>query len=174
MTIVEHRAQFANAPRQQFRHECRKRGMLLANGIEILPVSERASNLTGGVIGSRKLRRHEPELKAQLSLARFRLRLRFIEQRPRQHDAKEGIAEHDVAREGDDACGGEHVGDDGVVREGTPVREPAGDTRIEKGGLEPAANVVLAVEEGDVAPPVTVLGLIAANVGDHPRFFLVV
>ena len=85
------------------------------------------------------------------------LRARLVEQRPRQHDAEERVATDVVLRLRDHAQRGDDVRDDRIVGERAPLREPAGNAGVEKRRLERVADLVLAIEQRDVAPVVAVL-----------------
>ena len=174
MPVIEHGAQFANSPRQQLCHERGERGVLLAHRFEILPVRERTTNLSSRFVGARIVRRHQAELEPQLALALLRLGLRFIEQRARQHDAKECVAMHNVGWEGNHARRGQHIGDHRIVRQCTSLRQKAGNSSVQERRLDPLTDAMLAIQQRDVAPPMAVLIVISANVGHHPRLLLVV
>ena len=174
VALVQDGAELAHPARQQLRDEPRQRRMLLADGVQVLPLHERAANLSRGAVLPRQAGRRVSQLQAQLHLVALRFCLRLEKERLRQDHAQEGIAIHDVVREGDHTSGGEHVGDHRVIRERASLGEAAGNARVEEGGFEPFANCVLPVEERHVAPAMPMLLVVAPDVLEHPRFLGIV
>jgi hypothetical protein len=52
MTIVKHRPDLADAPRQQLQYEGAEPVVAFAERGEVAPVDERATNLTAGLVGA--------------------------------------------------------------------------------------------------------------------------
>lgn len=166
--FVENRPHLAHTPRQQLLDELRERRVLLADGLEIPPIGERATDLAGILVGARQLRRHPAELHHEADASFLGFRERFVVERARKHHAQERVCEEFVARIRDHARGRDHVRDDGVVGERSSLRQPARDAGVEQRRFEPVADLVLAIEQCDVAPRVLVLVLIRANILDDP------
>ena len=75
-----------------------------------------------------------------------------------------------VARVRDHAERGEHVRDDRILRQRAPVRQAARDARVEERRLELVADLVLAIEQRDLAPGRWACSrAVADDVVDEPR-----
>src|SRR5438105_7646787 len=90
-----------------------------------------------------------------------------VDERSRKHDVEEAVIVQVVAM-GNHAERGDEVLADRVLTQGAALRESAREPRRQQARFGEIADLMLAIEDGVVAPRERVLGVVAAQVFDYP------
>src|SRR5690242_6088002 len=117
-----------------------------------------------------RVSRNVLELTQKGAAVALRFGARGVEESRRKHCFVEELVLDLIARIGDHAQCGDQIAYDIVVGQSVALCETARNSRIQKRRFEDTADLVLAVENADVAPlePAVVLGSIPAQILEQP------